>query len=129
MAQAGDEPGTRGFKTPSQNIHCMLDDFGVDTGTPVTLRCDIRQTSNATPPRPQWCEYDWGNSFSVSASKTKAELMCVGDTVTSDDWPVLGYGDVWQAEGFTCRSEKSGLTCFNAFRNGFSLSRAAQKLF
>jgi len=128
-AQAEPEPGTRGFKTPSQNIHCLLDDFGVDTGTPIVLRCDILKTTNASPPRPQWCEYEWGSSFALTQNKAKGEYMCVGDTVASDDWATLGYGDVWQAEGFTCRSERTGLTCINAFSNGFTLSKASQKLF
>lgn len=107
----------------------MLDDFGVAQGTPITLRCDIRETTTAPPARPQWCEFDWGHAFMVSQSETQGERMCVGDTVANDQWPVLAYGGVWQAEGFTCRSEASGLTCFNAFRHGFTLSKASQKLF
>jgi hypothetical protein len=35
----------------------------------------------------------------------------------------------WQCGGFTCKSEPSGITCFNADRNGFSLSRSEQKAF
>jgi hypothetical protein len=34
-----------------------------------------------------------------------------------------------QAGGFTCCSEQTGLTCFNAAQHGFSLSRAAQRMF
>jgi hypothetical protein len=33
------------------------------------------------------------------------------------------------ATGFTCKSEQSGITCFNADRHGFSLSRAKQEVF
>jgi hypothetical protein len=43
--------------------------------------------------------------------------------------PVLGYGEVWQRSGFTCKSEPSGITCFNADRRGFSLARAKQEMF
>jgi hypothetical protein len=40
--------------------------------------------------------------------------------------PVQAYGEVWQRGRFTCRSEQSGMTCFNAMQHGFSLSRAEQ---
>jgi hypothetical protein len=43
--------------------------------------------------------------------------------------PVLTYGATWQHNGFTCTSEQSGVTCFNADRHGFSLSRAKQSVF
>jgi hypothetical protein len=43
--------------------------------------------------------------------------------------PVLAYGEVWQRGGFTCKSEQTGVTCFNADRRGFSLSRARQEVF
>ena len=36
---------------------------------------------------------------------------------------------LWQRAGFTCRSEQTGLTCFNAMQHGFSLARAEQKVF
>jgi hypothetical protein len=45
-----DEP--TGFKTPSNNIYCQLDES--------VLRCDIKQTSGATPPRPRDCDLEWG---------------------------------------------------------------------
>ncbi|WP_284267996.1 hypothetical protein [Bradyrhizobium iriomotense] len=31
------------------------------------------------------------------------------------------HGEIWQRAGFTCRSEQTGLTCFNAMQHGFSL--------
>ena len=34
-----------------------------------------------------------------------------------------------QRAGFTCRSEQTGLTCFNAMQHGFSLARAKQEVF
>jgi hypothetical protein len=43
--------------------------------------------------------------------------------------PVLAYGEVWQRGGFTCKSEPTGITCFNADRHGFSLARAKQAVF
>ncbi len=43
--------------------------------------------------------------------------------------PLLAYGEVWQRGGFTCRSEQTGLTCFNAMQRGFSLARSKQEVF
>jgi hypothetical protein len=43
--------------------------------------------------------------------------------------PVLPYGEVWQRGGFTCKSEQTGITSFNADHHDFSLSRAKQDVF
>jgi uncharacterized protein DUF6636 len=50
-------------------------------------------------------------------------------TITRPLAPVLAYGDIWQRAGFTCRSEQTGLTCFNAMQHGFGLSRSKQEVF
>ena len=124
------EAGSLGLKTPSGNIQCMIDDYGVADGSyPPFLRCDIRETTTPSPPKPGWCEFDWGNAFSITPDGRAGERMCVSDSVASDDWEVLSYGAAWQHEGFTCLSEQSGLTCFNAKHHGFTLSRSLQKLF
>jgi hypothetical protein len=83
---------------------------------------------NARPPRPADCELDWGEAFEMTA-KGSAGRICHGDTVADPQLPVLAYGEIWQRGGFTCRSEQTGLTCFNAMQHGFSLSRAAQRVF
>jgi uncharacterized protein DUF6636 len=115
--------GPAGFQTPSKNIACQY--FDIDGQN--ALRCDISQM-NARPPRPADCELDWGEAFEMTA-KGSAEPICHGDTVFDPQLPVLAYGEVWQRGGFTCRSEPTGLTCFNAMQHGFSLSRATQKVF
>ncbi len=123
---AAQEPA--GFKTPSGNIHCQL--FEKTADQPVAeLRCDIRDMSNAAPPRPRDCEQDWGQAFAVRADTAPATRLCHGDTVADPALPALAYGAAWQRGGFTCRSEASGLTCGNAAGNGFVLSKAAQRLF
>jgi len=43
--------------------------------------------------------------------------------------PVLAYGEVRQRGGFICRSEQTGVTCFNADHRGFSRARAKQEVF
>jgi hypothetical protein len=112
-----------GFRTPSKNIACQF--FVLDGQT--TLRCDIVEVATR-PPRPADCDLDWGDAFEMTMKGPPASV-CHGDTVRDPALPVLAYGEVWQRGGFTCRSEQSGLTCFNAMQHGFSLSRAAQKLF
>jgi hypothetical protein len=112
-----------GFQTPSKNIACQ---FFTDNGQGA-LRCDL-MNMETRPPRPADCELEWGHAFEMSA-KGSAGRSCVGDTIMDPSLPVLAYGEVWQRAGFTCRSEQTGLTCFNAMQHGFSLARAEQKVF
>ena len=124
------EAGSLGLKTPTGNIQCMIDDYGVADGSyPPFLRCDIRETTTPIPPKPRACELDWGNAFSITQDGQVGERLCVSDSVASDTWAVLPYGAVWEQQGFTCRSEQSGLTCLNSKNHGFTLSRSLQKLF
>lgn len=121
VAYAQDRP--IGFLTPSKNIACQ---FFTDNGQGV-LRCDLMNIESR-PHRPADCELDYGHAFEMSA-KGAAGRICAGDTVMDASLPVLAYGEVWQRGGFTCRSEQTGLTCFNAMQRGFSLARAEQRLF
>ncbi|GMO11923.1 DUF6636 domain-containing protein [Bradyrhizobium sp. TM233] len=120
-AHAQDRP--IGFLTPSKNIVCQ---FYADNGQGV-LRCDI-MNMESRPRRPADCELDYGHAFEMSA-KGAAGRICAGDTVMDASLPVLAYGEVWQRAGFTCRSEQTGLTCFNAMQHGFSLARGNQEVF
>jgi hypothetical protein len=115
-----------GFKTPSNNIHCQLE--GSSDAISV-LRCDMRQLGSVPPPRPLDCEYDWGHSFAISEEGRIGERTCYSDTVINDALLTLSYGSVWQRGGFTCKSERTGLTCINPAGHGFSLSRRYQALF
>jgi hypothetical protein len=112
-----------GFQTPSKNIFCQF--FALDG--PATLRCDMMEI-NVRPRPPVPCEGDYGRAFEMTV-KGPAERICRGDTLFDPSLPVLAYGDVWQRGGFTCRSEQTGLTCFNAMQHGFSLARAKQEVF
>lgn len=120
-AHAQDRP--IGFQTPSKNIVCQ---FFTDNGQGV-LRCDI-MNMETRPRRPADCELDYGHAFAMTA-KGAASRICAGDTVMDALLPVLAYGEVWQRAGFTCRSEQTGLTCFNAMQRGFSLARGKQEVF
>ena len=115
--------GPTGFQSPSKNIACQYFDYDKQN----TLRCDIMEAT-VTARRPADCDLEWGKAFEMNA-KGDAARICYGDPVIDKPLPVLAYGDAWQRGGFTCRSEQSGLTCFNAMQHGFSLSRAEQKVF
>ncbi|MBR1272428.1 hypothetical protein JQ629_33635 [Bradyrhizobium sp. AUGA SZCCT0222] len=117
------QSGPAGFQSPSKNIACAYFDYDKQN----TLRCDIMEAT-VTARRPADCDLEWGKAFEMR-SKGDAVRLCYGDTVMDSKMPVLAYGEVWQRGGFTCTSEQSGVTCFNAERRGFSLSRAKQDLF
>ncbi len=112
-----------GFQSPSKNIHCQYFADDKQNG----LRCDLA-AMDTKPRRPADCDLDYGSAFGMNA-KGAAARVCHGDTVMDPRLPVLGYGEVWQRGGFTCTSEQSGVTCFNAERRGFSLSRGRQDIF
>jgi hypothetical protein len=125
LAHAQDRP--IGFQTPSKNIACQ---FFTDSGQRSdqgVLRCDIMNLETR-PRRPADCELEWGNAFEMTA-KGAASRICAGDTIMDPSLPVLAYGEVWQRAGVTCRSEQTGLTCFNAMQRGFSLARVKQDVF
>ena len=112
-----------GFQSPSKNIACMYFEYDGHKA----LRCDIGDKSWRLP-KPSSCEQEWGNSFEVDA-KGPAGPSCTGDTQIGQPLRVLPYGEVWQRSGITCKSEEAGVTCFNADRRGFSLSRAKWEVF
>ena len=112
-----------GFQSPSKNIACQYFDYDKQN----VLRCDI-SAMETKPRRPADCELDYGGAFEMNA-KGPAARICHGDTVMDPSLPVLGYGAVWQRGGFTCTSEQTGVTCFNAERRGFSLARGKQEMF
>lgn len=114
---------SNGFQSPSRNISCA---FFVD-GARNFIRCDIA-VMETKPKRPADCELEYGQAF-MMYSKGAAERICYGDALTDKPLPVVGYGGVWQHGGFTCTLEQTGVTCSNADRHGFSLSRAKQELF
>lgn len=93
------------FKTPSNNIDCY---YLPDTATLVCTRYkpDVQTVFLSNDDEPN-----------VGPPETDATHAPAGI-------PVLAYGKSWKRGSFSCRSEKSGLTCKSA-RHGFSMSRAA----
>ena len=112
-----------GFLSPSRNIACQYS----DSDRQIVLRCDIMQAT-ITARRPADCDLEWGDAFEMRPSGNVVR-PCHGDTVMDTRLPVLAYGEVWQRGGFTCKSEPTGVTCFNADRRGFMLARARQEVF
>lgn len=113
-----------GFQSPSKNVACIYFEYDGHKA----LRCDIGEMNSRPPPKPASCDLDWGHSFQVE-SRGAAGSSCTGDTQLGQPLPVLAYGEVWQRSGITCTSEQTGVTCFNADRRGFSLSRAKPEVF
>ncbi len=109
------------FQAPSGNIHCLIDSFGA--------RCDILEATYSFTKRPADCDLDYGGAFYVEPRGRKGGVACVGDTVASPDNPVLGYGSSISAEGITCLSERTGVTCTNPAGHGFTIARADQMVF
>ena len=102
------------FQSPSGNIGCYMDRNGV--------RCDIAEHTWPTPPKPAWCEVDYGFGLFVG-KRRRATLLCAGDT-TLHQGRVLAYGRSVRRGRFRCRSRTDGMRCVNR-RNGhgFFLSR------
>ena len=114
-----------GFRSPTGNIHCQFS--AMDGGA--SIRCDLRQVSNRSFPRPRNCDLEWGQAFEIAARATRGTPLCYGDTAQDDRLPVLPYGQTWQRSGLTCISEQTGVSCRNARGHGFTLARAAQSVF
>jgi hypothetical protein len=114
-----------GFKTISGNIYCQF----FNDNAAKSLRCDITKYNNSPPIKPKDCEFDWGQGFGITSNSKKGERLCISDSVMDSSLPTLQYGTRWQHEGFTCKSEKRGLTCFNSGNHGFLISKQYQRLF
>jgi hypothetical protein len=118
------------FKSPTGNIICSFADhmdgqFGA--------RCDIIESNinfdKPLRPAPGDCDADWGNIF-FAPSEGEAGLICAGDLAANpDEASVLGYEQVINEGGVTCRSDKAGMTCINRQGHGFIVSRNRQELF
>lgn len=123
---AGEAPtrflSVRTFQSPSKNIGCTI--------VGGLARCDIVQRSWQPPPRPSSCPQivDFGQGVEVSASGP-GRLVCAGDTARDPASPSLEYGTATRAEGFTCVSRVTGMTCTSTGGHGFQLSRQAYRVF
>jgi hypothetical protein len=111
--------GENTFQTPSGNIRCLANnDF---------LFCVLNENTAKIPPTPKNCYGNWGHAFSLPRNG-RVRRDCPTDTLNTG-YSVLGYGQTWRSGEFTCRSEKTGLTCTNRINHGWHLSRERQQFF
>jgi len=120
LATAASASAFTGFVSPSHNIGCVISKGGV--------RCVIRHHSWNSPPKPKWCDVDYGGGVAVD-KKGKAGFVCAGDT-TLESGSVLAYEHSISRGRFHCESQSAGMRCVNK-RNGhgFFLSKQHYELF
>ena len=118
---AAAEAGAAGFfQSPSGNIGCAISRHDV--------RCDIREHDWTAPPKPSWCELDWGSGV-VVGHHGRAQIVCAGDT-TLNQGRHLAYGDAIERGRFRCVSRMTGMRCRNRRNDhGFALSRERLRRF
>jgi hypothetical protein len=107
---------------PSGNIACSID------ADEPSVRCDIRDKTWTVSPDPT-CQLAYGHGLHID-SKGTAGVVCAGDTVFTENSPVLAYGHGLRAHDIVCVSSESGIRCHNEQTgHGFTLARAAYSLF
>jgi hypothetical protein len=108
------------FASPSRNISCTID--GAAT-------CAIADFTYS-PPAVPGCTGTTGHEVQVTADG--ARWLCTEGAAparASSDVVVLGYGQSIAANGFTCTSSESGMTCLHdASGHSFSLARGGATL-
>jgi hypothetical protein len=111
----------RFFHSPSRNIDCVL------AGD--SARCDIRSHTFRAPPRPSFCDLEWGSVLSVAKTSRRGGFACVGDTARDPKSRALAYGKTLRVGSMRCVSRTDGMRCNNRRGHGFLLGRAAYRLF
>jgi hypothetical protein len=109
------------FQSPSGNIGCAISRHD-------GVRCDIREHDWTAPPKPAWCDLDWGSGV-VVGRHGRAQIVCAGDT-TLGAGRRLAYGDAIARGRFRCVSRRRGMRCVNRRNDhGFALSRQRARRF
>ncbi len=111
------------FRTPSSNIGCIGETVRADN----VVRCDIATRNWSPPRRPARCTLDWGQGLSLGRTG-RARFVCAGDTALNRG-RILVYGTRIRVGGIVCTSRRTGLTCVNLQRHGFTLSRQGYRRF
>ena len=128
-AAAGSAKTTlHGIRTPSGNIKCL-----VIPGKPSLLHCTLGKASYATRLEsrcmtPGGAGVDW-HGFELAATG-KGGVSCSGGILYSPErsqpsYSTLSYGHSWRHGGFSCLSQRSGLTCRSTSGHGLFLSRTS----
>lgn len=112
----------REFQAPSGNIGCVVSNrFGSEA------RCDIAQHTWKATKKPRSCQLDWGNGIILGATG-RARFSCAGDT-TLHQGPRIRYGRSVHLKPFSCKVARAGVTCTNAHKHGFFISKQSYRLF
>ena len=93
------------FQTPSGNIACAT--WPEDEGS---VRCDISQYTYVPPPRPDYCDTDWGGAFSIEPD-ANVNMLCAGDTVYSLDLPKSAPGTSVVIGRSICKVQRRSVEC------------------
>ena len=115
------QSGVVGFQTPTKNINCTI----YTDLSPRTLECMVSTYTGKVPTRPNDCELDWTPQADLGTTGRASLFACRGDTSWWVDAPVLAYGKTFRNGAFTCKSEKTGVTCTNNSKRGFKVSRGS----
>ena len=130
-SQAGS--GLRFFHTADGNVDCGmfkgLKKTRKHPRLPGGARCDVPNHLWVAPPKPRWCDVDWGFGVQVG-EKRSGRFLCAGDTVALPNSPVLATGTSITLGRFTCGVPTDAVRCQNN-RNGhgFEVSNEAVQLF
>jgi uncharacterized protein DUF6636 len=108
------------FENPRHNVGCVISKSGA--------RCDVRDREWEPPPKPDWCELDWGNGVEVDR-RGVANFVCAGDTVLGGK-RVLGYRQSIRRGRFECTVYRNGVRCVNVrSEHGFKIARRYARWF
>jgi uncharacterized protein DUF6636 len=129
--------GLRFFHTADNNIAC-----GMVKGVkkrkhkhprlPGEARCDLMSHTWVAPPKPRYCDLDWGFGVAVG-DKRAGNYVCAGDTVADQTAPVLAQGGSITLGRYTCSVPVLPATTVRCQNNltmhGFEVSADTVSLF
>jgi hypothetical protein len=129
--------GLRFFHTADGNIDC-----GMVKGQkkkrhkhprfPGEARCDVKNHTWVAPPKPKYCDVDWGFGAEVG-DKGFGRYVCAGDTVALPNAPVLSPGAGITLGRYTCTvpvTAGNSVRCTNNLTtHGFEVSADSVSLF
>jgi hypothetical protein len=116
------------FETPSGNISCAYSTFSNADGDSVDAMGCILYDINLGSQADGLCDLDTSVVGFLLARSGRPGYGCLDPSEFAEAL-VLPYGKSFRRGGVTCTAAKSGLTCKNASRHGFKISRSGQSLF
>ncbi len=119
---ASGQEGSQAFFTKSKNIECIYYPTYVDGPF---LECLVLNYTGKIPKQPADCDLDWSPQASLETKGRPQIFSCRGDTPYQPYAPVVAYGSTWKRGPFTCSVATIGVTCRNASKRGFFVSRTS----